>query len=126
MIYLVVTGFARNNIIQISKKEENGMCKVKMAFGKETKGTICFKEVVKDGSAPIIGTLYVPKKTLEIKGYEPGDGIIVQVDLEKGGSAAVQGDKTAEAAAPAKGVKAPVKKAPAKRGRPKKAAAAKQ
>lgn len=129
MIDLVVTGFARNNIIQISKKEENDMCKVKMAFGKETKGTICFKEVVKDGSAPIIGTLYVPKKTLGIMGYEPGDGITIDVNLEKGtaGPAAENQDGAKDAVPADKTVKkTAVKKAPAKRGRPKKAAAAKQ
>lgn len=105
------------------------MCKVKMAFNKETKGTVRFQEIVENGKDPIIGMLYMPKATLQIMGYEPGDGITIDVNLEKGtaGPAAENQDGAKDAVPADKDVKkTAVKKAPAKRGRPKKAAAAKQ
>lgn len=103
------------------------MCKVKMAFNKETKGTVRFQELVENGKDPIIGMLYMPKATLQIMGYEPGDGITIDVNLEKNVTdPAAENQDGAKDAAPAdtKTVKkTAVKKALAKRGRPKKAAA---
>ena len=57
------------------------MCKVVMAVAKETKGTFQFKEVVAGKEPAIIGTLYVPKRTLEIMGFDPAKSQAITVSL---------------------------------------------
>ena len=57
------------------------MCKVRMSVSKETKGTFQFKEIVSGKEPAIIGTLYVPKRTLEIMGFDPAKKQVITVDL---------------------------------------------
>lgn len=57
------------------------MCKVVMAVAKETKGTFQFKEVITGKEPAIIGTLYVPKRTLEIMGFDPAKKQVITIDL---------------------------------------------
>ena len=57
------------------------MCKVRMSVSKETKGTYQFKEIVAGKEPAIIGTLYVPKRTLEIMGFDPAKKQVITVDL---------------------------------------------
>ena len=57
------------------------MCKVRMSVSKETKGTFQFKEIVSGKEPAIIGTLYVPKRTLEIMGFDPAKKHVITVDL---------------------------------------------
>lgn len=79
------------------------MCKVIMSVAKETKGTFQFKEVVAPGNTALIGTLYVPKKTLENMGWAEGKDINISLAVAA---------ETEVAAEPA-----PAKKTAARRGR---------
>lgn len=55
------------------------MCKVIMSVAKETKGTFQFKEVVAPGNKALIGTLYVPKGTLESMGWADGKDLNISI-----------------------------------------------
>lgn len=97
------------------------MCKVRMSVAKETKGTFQFKEIVSGKEPAIIGTLYVPKRTLEIMGFDPAKKQVITVDL----GIQESNEKTDGKAdpAPAQEIKESPAPAPAKkRGRKAKAA----
>ena len=92
------------------------MCKVRMSVSKETKGTYQFKEIVAGKEPAIIGTLYVPKRTLEIMGFDPAKKQVITIDL---------GIEEANQKAPAPAQDQEIKESPApakKRGRKAKAA----
>lgn len=60
-----------------------GEIKVKFEEEKETMRTIRFKEAnVVPGDVPIIGTLYVPKMTLKVIGWESGDYLYATISTE--------------------------------------------
>lgn len=93
------------------------MCKVRMSVSKETKGTFQFKEIVSGKEPAIIGTLYVPKRTLEIMGFDPAKKQVITIDL---------GIEEANQKAPAPAQDQEIKESPApapakKRGRKAKA-----
>ena len=93
------------------------MCKVRMSVSKETKGTFQFKEIVSGKEPAIIGTLYVPKRTLEIMGFDPAKKQVITVDL------GIQESEGKADPAPAQEIKESPAPAPAKkRGRKAKAA----
>jgi hypothetical protein len=54
---------------------------VPMAVEKETPGTFRFKEDVREGQKAIIGTIYVPKATLDLLGFTSEKSIIVTVEV---------------------------------------------
>lgn len=58
--------------------------KVTFEFEKDTKNTIRFKEVL-NGPLDVanIGTLYVPKMTLKVIGYQEGQKLEVTLDVQK-------------------------------------------
>ena len=58
--------------------------KVTFEFEKDTKNTIRFKEVL-NGPLDVanIGTLYVPKMTLKVIGYQEGQKLDVTLDVQK-------------------------------------------
>lgn len=58
-----------------------GSIRVIMGKEKETANTVRFKEPTKPGVPPKIGTLYVPKTTLEKLGNP--EAIVVVLELEK-------------------------------------------
>ena len=106
------------------------MCKVIMRANKETKGTIRFGEIVATGKDPIIGTLYVPKNTLNIMGFKEGMDIEIDISLKTDGDAPAPAPEPAKKTTKRATKKAAEKEDPAKtpakrRGRPKKAAAEK-
>ena len=91
------------------------MCKVVMSVSKETKGTFQFKEIANGKEPAIIGTLYVPKRTLEIMGFDPAKKQVITIDL---------GIEEANQKAPAPAQDQEIKESPApakKRGRKAKA-----
>ena len=93
------------------------MCKVMMSVAKETKGTFQFKEIVKDDGPAIIGTLYVPKRTLEIMGFDPAKKQFLTLDV------GIQESDEADQPAPAPAQEITPAPAPVKRrGRKAKAA----
>lgn len=58
------------------------MCKVRMREERATKNTIKFEEIIEAGlKNPVVGTLYVPKGTLKVMGFEPGTGQVLTIDL---------------------------------------------
>ena len=58
--------------------------KVTFEFEKDTKNTVRFKEVL-NGPLDVanIGTLYVPKMTLKVIGYQEGQKLEVTLDIQK-------------------------------------------
>ena len=54
--------------------------KVTFTAEKETKNTVRFKEV---SDTPVIGLVYIPKKTLQEIGYKDGDCIVMEITVEK-------------------------------------------
>lgn len=105
------------------------MCKVIMRANKETKGTIRFGEIVATGKDPIIGTLYVPKNTLNIMGFKEGMDIEIDISLKTDGEAPAPAHepskKTTKRTKKAAEKEDPAKTPAKRRGRPKKAAAEK-
>ena len=90
-----------------------------MSVSKETKGTFQFKEIVSGKEPAIIGTLYVPKRTLEIMGFDPAKKHVITVDLgiqeSEGKADPAPAQEIAPAPAPAKkrGRKAKAAESPA-------------
>ena len=89
------------------------MCKVVMSVSKETKGTFQFKEIVNGKEPAIIGTLYVPKRTLEIMGFDPAKKQVITVDLGIQESEGKADPAPAQEIAPAPAVKRRGRKAKA-------------
>ena len=59
---------------------------VNFSMEKATKNTIRFSEILKDElSAPVIGTIYVPKATLGNIGWKEGKLLSVSVSVAEGG-----------------------------------------
>ena len=98
------------------------MCKVRMSVAKETKGTFQFKEIVSGKEPAIIGTLYVPKRTLEIMGFDPAKKQVITVDLGIQESDEKTEGKADPAPAPAQEIKESPAPAVKRRGRKAKAA----
>ena len=97
------------------------MCKVRMSVSKETKGTYQFKEIVAGKEPAIIGTLYVPKRTLEIMGFDPAKKQVITVDLGIQESDEKTEGKADPAPAPAQEIKESPAPAVKRRGRKAKA-----
>ena len=55
--------------------------KVTLFKDKETRNTIRFKENQLDDVEPVVGIIYIPKRTLQDIGYKDGDAIVVQVEV---------------------------------------------
>lgn len=60
------------------------MISVLLTEDKTTKRTIRFAEDVKEDEDKILGTIYVPKKTLNEIGYQEGDELEVTLSVKKG------------------------------------------
>ena len=60
------------------------MISVLLTEDKTTKRTIRFAEDVKEDEDKILGTIYVPKKTLNEIGYKEGDELEVTLSVKKG------------------------------------------
>lgn len=90
------------------------MCKVIMTAAKETKGTFQFKEVVAPGNKALIGTLYVPKGTLEGMGWAEGKdlniSIAVAAETEVAAAPAQEKPKTARKTATRKATRKTTRK----------------
>lgn len=57
---------------------------VLLSEDKVTKRTLRFAEDVKEDEDKILGTIYVPKNTLEKIGYTKGDELEVTLSVKKG------------------------------------------
>lgn len=57
--------------------------KVEFMKEKETKNTIRFKEVVAGDLPPVIGTIYIPKQTLQDLEYRDGDAVVVELTIAR-------------------------------------------